>query len=121
MFPGRLPWNDLIRIYQGTPVCVFPSVFENFPGVALEAMSCGCTVIGSCSGGMAEIIRDGVDGFHVQPGDSVGIAGRILWCLDNDLSAMGRAARKRVEENYSFKAVARESVHCFRTLAAGKR
>jgi glycosyltransferase involved in cell wall biosynthesis len=117
MFPGRLPWNDLIRIYQGTRVCVFPSIFENFPGVALEAMSCGCTVIGSSSGGMAEIIRDGIDGFHVRPGDSAGIAERILWCLENDLLAMGKAARQRVEENYSFKAVARESVHCFRKLA----
>jgi glycosyltransferase involved in cell wall biosynthesis len=121
MFPGRLPWNDLIRIYQGTRVCVFPSIFENFPGVALEAMSCGCTVIGSSSGGMAEIIRDGIDGFHVRPGDSAGIAERILWCLENDLLAMGKAARQRIEENYSFKAVARESVQYFRTLAAGRR
>lgn len=120
MFPGRLPWVELIKIYQGTRVCVFPSVFECFGGVVIEAMSCGCTVIGSSSGGMAEIIRNGIDGFHMQPDDAAGIAERILWCLDNDLVAMGKEARKRVENTYSFKAVARQSVHCFESLIAGK-
>lgn len=118
LFPGKLPWLELINIYQKAKLCVFPSVFENFPGVVMEAMSCGCVVIGSSSGGMTEIIRNGIDGFLVKPGDSIGIAEQILWCLDNDLSVIGNAARLRIEEKFSFQAVARECVQLFRELVS---
>ncbi|HET6520986.1 MAG TPA: glycosyltransferase family 4 protein [Geminicoccaceae bacterium] len=54
---------------------VVPSVWwENAPLVILEAFRHGRPVICSGIGGMAELVRDGIDGLHVRPGDAVGLA-----------------------------------------------
>jgi glycosyltransferase involved in cell wall biosynthesis len=55
-------------------VCCFPSRWENFPYALLEAMASGAAVVGSDSGGMAEIIQDGVDGLLFRGGDVVSLA-----------------------------------------------
>ncbi|WP_223752195.1 glycosyltransferase [Myxococcus sp. XM-1-1-1] len=50
-------------------VCCFPSLWENFPNVCLEAMASGALVVGSDAGGMAELIEDGHSGLLFRSGD----------------------------------------------------
>lgn len=68
-FLGPIPQEKLIDYYQRSLIAVFPSRYEPFGLVALEAMACGCVTIASRIGGFEEIIEDGKDGFLVSPGD----------------------------------------------------
>jgi len=63
---GRAELGEAIR--QAT-LCCFPSLWENFPNVCLEAMAMGCPVVASDAGGMAEILEDRVSGLLFRAGD----------------------------------------------------
>lgn len=64
---GKLPQSELKDYYSTSGVVCFPSWWENMPMVCIEAMSMGAIVIGSNSGGMAEIIENGISGFLLPP------------------------------------------------------
>lgn len=64
---GKVKREELMKLYGQADVVCFPSWWENMPMVCIEAMMCGALVIGSNSGGMAEIINDGVNGFLLPP------------------------------------------------------
>lgn len=64
---GKLPQSELKKHYSTSSVVCFPSWWENMPMVCIEAMAQGAVVIGSNSGGMAEIIEDGKSGFLLPP------------------------------------------------------
>ena len=94
---------DLIALYQHAAVFVLPSDEEGLGMVILEAMACGVPVVATRCGGPDGIIRDGTDGFLVPLNDAGAMAvhlGKLL----NDTSLnlrLGRAARERIEANYS--------------------
>jgi len=67
---GRYDNSDLGRILGGLDAVVVPSIwFENSPLTIQEAQIAGVPVITSNQGGMAELVRDGVDGLHFRLGD----------------------------------------------------
>ena len=82
---------------------LLPSETESFGLAALEAMSCGTPVVASRTGGLPEVIDDGVSGFLREIGaiDEMAEAGtRIL--LDDDLrTSMAAAGRKTAETRFS--------------------
>ena len=102
-FIGGLPHAEVARALSDTDICVFPSIWENFPYVCLEAMAAGRGVIASSGGGMAEIIDDGRTGRLVQPRDARGLAEAMLEMLADPAGrvAMGKEARARVGAAYS--------------------
>ncbi|MDV3293772.1 MAG: glycosyltransferase family 4 protein [Nitrososphaerales archaeon] len=53
---------DIARFYQASDVFVFPTLFDAFGLVVLEAMACGVPVVSSPAAGASELITDGVDG-----------------------------------------------------------
>ena len=77
---GRGELGGLFR--QACVVCV-PSVWENFPFACSEAMACGACVVGSDSGGMREIIEDGVSGLLFRGGDSEDLARVLARAMDD--------------------------------------
>lgn len=76
-FLGALPRTELKDLYQKSKVSCFPSRWEAMGIVCIEAMLAGNVVVGSSSGGMAEIISDGVDGLLTPPND-VNVLSNIL-------------------------------------------
>jgi UDP-glucose:(heptosyl)LPS alpha-1,3-glucosyltransferase len=94
------PRKEIERYYAAADVFVFPTVYEPFGNVHLEALASGLPVITSGQSGAADIIRDGKNGFVVQePEDTGAIADRIGKMMDADrLSAMGSEARKLAEQ-----------------------
>lgn len=102
-FIGGLPHSEVARALGDTDMCVFPSIWENFPYVCLEAMAAGRGVIASSGGGMAEIIDDGRTGRLVQPRDFRGLADAMLEMLADPAGriAMGKKARAHVGVAYS--------------------
>ena len=74
-------------MFAAIDVFVVPSVwYENTPLVIYSAQAAGCPILASNLAGMAEVVRDGVDGMLFQPGDSAALASLIMkLCTDRDL------------------------------------
>ena len=75
---GAFPGSGLQGVLEGFDVLVVPSVwYENAPLVISEARATGIPVVASRLGGMAEMVRDGVDGLLFAPGDDRALAAAL--------------------------------------------
>ncbi len=74
---------------------LLPSEFESFGLAALEAMACGTPAVAFASGGLPEVVTDGVDGRLLPPLDDAAMAEAVLELLEapDRLAAFGAAAR----------------------------
>jgi glycosyltransferase involved in cell wall biosynthesis len=91
-----LPREAMPAAWRRARVAVVPSLWpEPFGMVAMEALAAGTPVVASHVGGLPEIVRDGVDGVLVTPGDSAALAAAVRDLLDDDArrDAMAVAAR----------------------------
>lgn len=99
-FAGTVPQPELIRAYRAADLLVLPSIWQESYGLPVaEAMSCGVPVLASATGGVPELIEDGVTGRLVPRLDEQALA-RALREMTADLPRlreMGRAARARAE------------------------
>ena len=82
-FFGFLPHSALASLYHAAQVLALPSEIEGFGITLLEAMYFGVPVIGSSRGGSQELIRDGWNGYLVEPGDAPGLAEKLFALLAN--------------------------------------
>jgi glycosyltransferase involved in cell wall biosynthesis len=73
--------EDPYPLIQSSSVLLVCSRHEGFGRTAVEAMLCGRPVIGANSGGTAELVREGFNGFLYEPGDSAGLAEKIARLL----------------------------------------
>jgi glycosyltransferase involved in cell wall biosynthesis len=96
-FTGFVPDDVLAGLYSIASVAVFPSLYEPFGIVALEAMAMGKPVVVSAVGGFDEIVADGVTGLKVPPSDPKALAEAVLRLLgDRELAGrLGAQARER--------------------------
>lgn len=105
--------DDMARnsLYHYADVAVFPSLYEPFGIVALEAMAAQTPVVVSDTGGLGEIIRHGVNGMKAYTGNANSLADNILHCLMNSASArrMSEQAYRDVMEKYNWSGIARET------------
>lgn len=101
---GRKPFLELPRYIRPADIFIVPSLWvEHFGQVTVDAMSCGVPVIGTNMGGTPEIITSDT-GIVVPSNDSAALAGAVIKLLTDDKlrQRMGRAARERVERNYTY-------------------
>lgn len=116
---GKVDQSKLKDMYRQAGVVCFPSWWENMPMVCLEAMAVGGIVIGSDSGGMAEIIEDGKSGFLLPPKNPERWAEKIAKVLDMDndaREAMSRNARERIREVFSLERILDEMEGYYSTI-----
>lgn len=101
-FHGLLNLSSIAELLKYTSVCLFPSIWENFPNVCLESMSAGRAIIGTHSGGMTEQLSDGA-GVLIPPNDAVAIKNAVLMLINNPdkCVAFGENARKKILESYN--------------------
>ena len=99
-FLGTVPQPTLIRAYRAADALVLPSVWQESYGLPVaEAMACGVPVLASASGGVPELIEDGVTGRLVPRLDTQALT-RALREMSTDparLLEMGAAARIRAQ------------------------
>jgi len=81
-FFGHVSDLELSELYRRSYACVFPSLYEPFGIVALEAMSAGVPVVVSKTGGLDEIVDDGVNGLEFTPGSAESLAQALQRLLD---------------------------------------
>ncbi|MBN1353349.1 MAG: glycosyltransferase family 4 protein [Candidatus Omnitrophica bacterium] len=99
-YMGTLPHEEIVRQMHESDVLVLPSLVEGFGLVITEAMATGMPVIASRYSGAPEIIREGCDGFIIEPRDVNGMAARLeeLAMRMEKTVEMGNNARERAEE-----------------------
>ena len=106
-FVGEVSRKDLVSELARCDVICLPSRWENFPFACWESMASGRAVIGSASGGMADVIQTGVSGLLVEPHSPQDIAEKILSLVDQvtEVTRLGANARVRVEDRLSVERV----------------
>jgi glycosyltransferase involved in cell wall biosynthesis len=127
-----LPKEKIITLYTHAAIFVCPSVYEPFGIINLEAMACETPVVASAVGGIPEVVDDGATGLLVRPEvagpaeveprdpgqfskDLADAVNRLL--ADPDLRArMARAARARVEQQFSWTSIARQTLEFYERI-----
>ena len=79
---GELPAQDLVELYGASDVMVSPSSFEGFGLTFVEAMACGCPVVGVAATSVPEVVGDG--GVLVERPDAVLVADALARLLRDD-------------------------------------
>jgi len=95
--------EDVARFYDAIDALVLPSVNEGTPVSVIEALAAERPAVATRVGGTPDVIRDGIDGFLVDPADNGELAARLAE-LAHDAprrAAMGAAGRARVLERYA--------------------
>jgi glycosyltransferase involved in cell wall biosynthesis len=94
--------RDLENYLRQSTIYVFPSQWEGSAKTVYEAAGCGLPAITTREAG--DVIRDGIEGIIVKPGDVDAIAAAIRRLYDDPqlVDRMSQAARKRVVENFTW-------------------
>jgi starch synthase len=127
---------EMIQLYSNCSVFCCPSVYEPFGIINLEAMACKAPVVASATGGILEVVVDGVTGYLV-PFDqdpvtsfpfhpdafSRDLAKKLSALLADPEKArrFGEAGRKRVEEKFSWTAIADRTIELYEELIETKK
>lgn len=90
--PDPRPW------FHASDVFVFPSAYESYGLVVLEALACGLPVIATPTGCVPDVVRDGETGW-VTPADPERVRLAMLAVRDGDREAMALAARRTAEQH----------------------
>jgi alpha-maltose-1-phosphate synthase len=122
---------DVIQMYSHAAVFCCPSVYEPFGIINLEAMACETAVVASAVGGIKEVVVPGETGLLVDPHlkpdtfdpeDPASFARDLAdaintVALNEDMrTTFGRNGRRRVEEHFSWAAIAEQTLQLYRTL-----
>jgi len=127
-----IPKNYLIPLYSHASVFVCPSIYEPFGLINLEAMACGTPVVSSKVGGIPEIVDHGETGLLIpfvqkdyrnfEPKDPMRFSKDLAEAINSLLKSskainmMGKQARQKVEECFSWKSVARQTLKFYKEL-----
>ena len=125
--------EDARQLYSHATVFCCPSVYEPFGIINLEAAACETPVVASAVGGIPEVVVDGETGLLVpvelrdddpmSPVDPDRFERAMASAINTLVTdaptreAMGRAARRRAVEHFSWPAIARQTVELYRSLA----
>ncbi|HEX2851373.1 MAG TPA: glycogen synthase [Acidimicrobiales bacterium] len=130
-----LPRADVVELLSHATVFVCPSIYEPFGLINLEAMACETAVVATAVGGIVEVVVDGETGFLVpfeaaddafgSPRDPMRLARDLadkvnVLLADPSLAArLGAAGRRRVVEQFSWRAIAARTADLYRSLLPG--
>lgn len=117
--------NDQQRdyLYQCVDAAIFPSLYEPFGIVALEAMALGCNVIASGVGGLGEIVQHRQNGLTIYPNDP----GSIAWAVDTLFShpqearQQRRFAEEQAKSLYSWRNIAAQTVSVYQNIVDDRK
>ena len=128
-----LPKPEVVQILSHATVFVCPSIYEPLGIVNLEAMACEAAVVATATGGILEVVEDGVTGLLVpfeplpdgsqaprdRQGFVTGISTRVNELLRDPgrARAMGRAGRERVIEHFAWPAIAEQTAQLYRSTS----
>ena len=119
-FVGYQP--DVAGYYRLFDAFLLPSVNEGTPVSAIEALASGTPVVATRVGGVPDVVRDQVDGFLVEPGDTEAAADRLAeLASDPELrQRLGSSGREYARERYSVDRLVDDMDRLYRALLRAK-
>jgi glycosyltransferase involved in cell wall biosynthesis len=120
---GNVSFEDLKILYNTADIYIKPNVkitgtMEGFGLVVIEAASCRLPVVASDLEGLKDAIKEGKDGFLVEPGNAEAFLKKINELLSQDDFRLefGEKARKFVSENFSWEKISRQYLEEIKTV-----
>ena len=110
-FTGYLTSKEVQKMYKCADIAVFPSTYEPFGIVALEAMLAGVPTVVSDIGGLDEIVDHGVNGMKSYAGNSNSIADSVLALLYNHQLAdnVVKNAKAKVKKEFNWDKITKDT------------
>lgn len=120
LFTGFIPDEALLRLYKVANIACFPSLYEPFGIVALEAMAAHVPVVVSDAGGLPEVVESGFSGTVTKCDSPVDLANGIVRMLKDPGYAayMANIARKRVDTLFNWDIIANQTVEVYKRVWA---
>jgi len=114
--------SDVAGYYRLFDAFLLPSVNEGTPVSAIESLASGTPVVANRVGGVPDVVRDEVDGFLVEPGDTDAATARLAELAADPLlrARLGESGRSRVLERYSVERLVDDVDRLYRSLLAAK-
>jgi glycosyltransferase involved in cell wall biosynthesis len=114
--------QDVPRLLQSLDLYVQPSLLEGFGLSALEAMATGLPVVATRTGGLPEVVRDGVTGDLVPPGDALLLSRCMAALLEDPVrsAAYGREGEARARRDFPLQRMVRGWSDLYRELLRAK-
>jgi starch synthase len=132
---AMLPKPEVIQVLSHATVFACPSIYEPMGIVNLEAMACETAVVATATGGIPEVVEDGVTGLLVpieQASDGTGtpvdpdrFVADLGAAIDQLLAdpararSMGKAGRERAVDHFSWATIAERTIEVYRAASAG--
>jgi hypothetical protein len=91
---GFIGQEEIIKVLQIADLLFFTSIEENFSNLILEALACGCPVLGFQIGGIPDIVKDGVNGALVDSVDQEIFTARALELVFGGLKELRKSAEQ---------------------------
>ena len=120
--PGWLTGSELYAAYGASDVVVIPSIYlDPFPTTALEAMALSKPVIGTCFGGVKEVVINGKTGYIVNPFNVRSLADKIeeLLLKKDEAVRMGQEGHERINNEFTIQRCAGQYLKVFYELLGG--
>jgi glycogen(starch) synthase len=120
LFTGFIADEDRDRLFKIADCAVFPSLYEPFGIVALEAMAAKCPVVVTEVGGLKDVVRHAETGITVYPDDPQSLAWGIVHTLQHPEWSAARVANayRTVLEEYNWERIARMTADVYRRIIA---
>lgn len=101
-----LGWEkDAWKLIPLFDICLLTSYWEGLPKFLLEAMACEKPIVATDVDGIPEVVKNGVNGFLLPPGNCEGIAEKVIFLLTDEKmrEKMGKASRELLTEEFHIK------------------
>jgi hypothetical protein len=117
-FTGMVSDETLQSLYQSCDLLVAPSLYESFGLIYLEAMNYAKPVIGCHTGGVPEVVEQGVTGLLVDPEAPSALTEAVVSMLSSPrrLREMGIAGRQQLMDKFTYIQMAKNFARVYRTV-----
>jgi glycosyltransferase involved in cell wall biosynthesis len=118
VFAGYIDEEEKTKLFKVSQMAVFPSLYEPFGIVALEAMAAGCPVVASDVGGLQEIILHEANGLKVIPGSRDSLKENVIRLLNDDEfgKKLSECSKQVVMEKYAWEKVAMATIELYEKI-----